>query len=347
MSAANRRGFLSGLGVVAVGGLLAACGSEESAPPAVPTGPELDGPTPAVTTDQMSTYLKDIHSSLKKADEAKDADELKPRIVGSAASFRKATYEIIEKDEDWAEDSLDRPSAKALVPITSTTTDFPRTALALVEAEDSKNAAPYFMVLQQADAKKPYTTWGWAQQVAGVDMPTVPSAEVGSDAVGAETDDLLMKPADAFELYASVLAWGNGKDKKDQLADDPFKSNTHEQIQQERKELNTGVEKDEVGTIREIYTPVDDEIAGLRTEDGGAIVLGTLTSERTVKIKDGAKVSYAEDNIYTRIIGTRTFTSEYVREYGTTVALYIPPKGSDAKIQPIGATRTVVGAHGE
>lgn len=355
MSAWNRRGFLGGVGVLAVGGLLAACGSDDSTPPAVPTGPEAEGPTPAVTSDQMASYLKAVHAAVEKADDDLDAKALAPRVIGSAASFRKDTYSILTKNKDWiaknAEDfrasALDRPGEKAVVPITSTTSDFPRTAIALVEADGDDDAAPYFMILQQKDAHSSYATWGWAQQAVGVDMPTVPSAKVGSEAVDGKADDLLMTPADAMTLYSEVLAWGGGKDSKKQLASDPFTTRTHKDIQDERKQLNEGVEKDEVGTIREIYTPVKDEIAGLRTEDGGAIVLGTMTSKRTLKVTDGSKVSYSEDNIFTTIIGSRTFTKEYVREYGTTVALYIPPKGSDAKVQPIGATRAVIGASGE
>ncbi|PWH05403.1 hypothetical protein DEO23_12515 [Brachybacterium endophyticum] len=347
MSAVTRRVVLSGAGAMALGGLLAACGSKEDAPPAVPSGPELESPTPAVTGDQMSAYLGDIHDALKAADEDRKAGELAPRVTGSAASFRKATYAIIDKDKGWAKKALTRPGQKAVVPITSTSEDFPRTALALVEADGSSDAAPYFMILQQKDAKSPYSTWGWAQQVAGIDMPTVPSAQVGSAAVTADEKDLLVTPKEALELYAAVLSSGDKKDRKHQLADDPFKQTTFEQIWKERRELNKGVDKDEIGTIHEEYTPVKGEVGGLRTDDGGAIVLGTLTSTRKLSINEGSKVSYGEDNIYTTIIGARTFTKEYSRDYGTTVALYIPPKGSEKKIQPIGATRAVLDARGE
>lgn len=344
MSTLNRRSLLIGGGALALAGFLTAC-SEEAPPPAVPTGPKAESSLPVVTAEQLGSYLEAIHSSLQQADEARDAALLAPRVVGSAARFRQATYEIIAKDDTWAQ-NLARPGASAVVPITSTQAEFPRTAMALAAAE-TEGAAPYFMILQQADARSPYTTWGWAQQAVGIDMPAVASPQVGGESVPADAADLVMTPADALALYASVLSNGDTVDPEDKLAPNPFQTGTFQQIQTERAELNAGVQQDEVATIHEEYAASPDEIAGMRTEDGGAIILGTLTSSRTVAIKDGAKVNYAEDNIYTRIIGRKEFSKEYVRDYGTTVALYIPAAAVGGQVQPIGATRTVLGAHGE
>src|SRR5699024_11340210 len=71
--------------------------------------------------------------------------------------------------------------------------------------------SPYFMALQQEDAKSPYTTWGWAQQAVGVDMPMVPDAAVGSEQVTPDSEGLVMTPAKALELYASVLSLGEDR----------------------------------------------------------------------------------------------------------------------------------------
>ena len=99
--------------------------------------------------------------------------------------------------------------------------------------------------------------------------------------------------------------------------------------------------------MKEVFSVAEDELVGLRTDNGGAIVMGTLLSTRTVSIKDGATMRYAEDNKYTKVIGTREFTEEYVREFGTHVALFIPPAGSDLQVQPIGATQTALDASGQ
>src|SRR5699024_21800 len=126
--------------------------------------------------------------------------------------------------------------------------------------EDSvQDGVPYFLAMQQKDAKSGYTAWGWAQQAVGVDMPTVPNAVVGSEALTADAEGLVMTPAQALELYAKVLTDGDAADPDDKLAANPFQTGTHERIQAERKELNKGVEWDEAGTIRETYSVRDGE----------------------------------------------------------------------------------------
>ena len=341
----GRRGLLLGAGGLLASGVLAACGSEPEAPPAPPTGKELAEPTPAQTEEQLEAIIPEINAAIVKADEEKDAKLLAPRVSGSAAEFRKALYALIEKDPEWA-DELMVPGAEVLVPMSSLTEEFPRVAIALVE-DSAKDGVPYFMALHQDDARSGYTTWGWAQQAVGIDMPTVPSVVVGSEALARDAEGLLMTPAEALSLYAKVLSDGSKADPDEQLADNPFQTATHERIQAERKELNEGVEQDEAATIHETYKVREKDFVGLRTEDGGAIVMSTLMSSRKVAIKDGATMRYAEDNKYTRVIGKREFTEEYVREFGTHVALYIPSADAGGKVQPIGATQSALNASGE
>lgn len=340
-----RRGLLLGAGSLLAGGLLPACSSEPEAPPAPPEGPSLAEPTPVAGSEQYSTYVTEVHEAVVEADEARDAALLEPRVSGSAAEFRTAAYEMIAEVEEWAED-LKVPGAELLVPMTSVGTEFPRVAIALV-SDSVEDGVPYFVALAQKDARSPYTSWGWAQQAVGIEMPMVPHEQVGSEPVAADAGDLLMTPAEALALYAQVLSDGDGADPDDLLAPNPFQTGTHERIQTEREELNAGVEWDEAATIKEVYSVTDGEHVGLRTEDGGAVVMGTMTSTRRVSVKDGATMRYAEDNKYTKLIGTREFTEEYLREYGTTVAMYIPAADSDQQIQPIGATQTALGASGQ
>lgn len=341
----GRRSLVLGTGALLASGLLAACGGEPAAPPAPPTGKELAQPTPVQTAEQLGAIVPAISAAVTAADKARDVKELAPRVVGSAVDFRRYAYAMIEKAKEWAEE-LHVPGESIIVPMTSVDSEFPRVAVVLVE-DAAKDGVPYFMALQQADARSPYTTWGWAQQAVGVEMPMVPNELVGADPVGPDTEGLLMTPKEAMALYAKVLTDGDSADPDDLLAENPFQTAAHANIQAERKELNAGVEWDEAATIRETYEVKDGELLGLRTDDGGALVLGTLVSRRKVTIKDGATMRYEKDNKYTKVIGEKEFTSEYVRRYGTHVALYIPSKEAGGAIQPIGATQTVLEVSGK
>lgn len=342
----GRRGLLLGAGTLVTSGVLAACSSEPEPPPAPPKGKALEAPTPVQTSEQFSAIVPEVNAAVVAADEARDAEKLSPRVSGSAAEFRTSAYAMIEKAEEWAED-LKTPGAELIVSMTSVSEEFPRSAIALVEDTVDEGGVPYFLALQQSDAKTPYTSWGWAQQAVGIEMPMVAHELVGAEQVTVESDGLVMTPAEALALYAKVLTDGDASDPDDLLAPNPFQTGTHERIQTERTELNAGVEWDEAATVRETYTVDDSEFAGLRTDDGGALVMATLRSSRKVSIKDGATMRYAEDNKYTKVIGKKEFTSEYVRTFGTHIALYIPAKDVGGQVQPIGATQTALDASGE
>lgn len=340
----TRRTVLTGIGAITAGGLLAACSTELPEAPSVPQGPTPAAPTPVASAQQISRYLGGIDAALTAADKARDAKKLAPRVVGSAAEFRAKSYGIIGKVPEWTQ-SLDGPNGEMVLAITSTGAEWPRTAIALAGGRLEGSAA-CFVALQQSNPRAPYTTWGWAHQSADVDLPMVPDASVGSEPVGPDTEGLVMTPAQALALYAQVLGWGDAKDPDDKLAPNPFQTQTHQQIQEERAQLNEGVEQDEAATIGERYTVREEEFVGLRTDDGGAIILGVLTSDRTVEIKNGARVEYPEENVYTVLAGRRLFTKEYRRQYGTTVALYIPTAEAGGQVQPFGVSRVLLGASG-
>lgn len=353
LAGTSRRGVLLGAGSLLAGTALAACGKEEK-PPAVPEGPELASPTPDLGSDQFSRIVTAIDKSLTAADEKKDAKLLAPRVIGSAAEFREATYTIMKKEPklaDQIEGQLGGPDSKVVLPIASVGEKFPRTAIALLGNRTGEKAAN-FVVLQQKDAQSPYTTWGWATQLAGVDLPKVAGAGSGTETIGADADDLVMTPKDALELYAKKLASGKDADPKKKIAEDPYLEAMHQGIAEERKMLNKGVKKDEVATVHEKYAVQKGEFAALRTADGGALVIASLRSKRSVKIKDGASIKGLQagggkELLTAAVTGKSEFGQEWVRDYGTMIALTVPPKDAKAPVQVVGAFRAFLGATGK
>lgn len=338
----TRRSLL-GVTALSLTGILAACG-RESAPPAVETGPSLASPTPVLDDTRFQGILEQLVEALGAADEARDASLLPPRVTGSAAEFRQATYELIAKVEEHAS-ALQRPSATLVVPVASTNEDFPRYALALVN-DSNESGLPFFVGLQQADARSDYTSWGWARQAAGVDMPSVPGTGTGAEQVAPDAEGLVMPPAQALAKYAEILSHGHDNmDPEDQVAEDPFQQSVHQEIQTERQQINEGVDYDEVATVHEAYAVKEGEYLALRTAEGGAVVMGTLNSTRTLSVRSGS-IAYEEDNLFTRVAGTKEFSTEIVRTYGSTVLLHVPTADSGQKIQPIGAYKVLLSVSG-
>lgn len=348
-TALDRRTLLLGGGSLLTASVLAAC-SDEEAPPAVPSGPSSTATPPVVDSGQLSTVVTDVVKHLDAADTARDPAALAPRVVGSAAEFRTTAYQIIAAVPEFA-DTLDKPSATILVVLPSTTGDFPRNAIALVTDQGSEGIH-YFMGLQQADARSPYTTWGWARQSAGVDLPQIEADTTGAAAVAADADDLVMTPQDALTRYAAVLSSGDDADPDDKIAPDPYQEEVHQSIQSERTAINAGVAADSLAVIHESYAVHDGEFLGMRTADGGAVVLGTLRSSRVLNTVAGSTVTISDTTpegapyVEAKLAGKTTFTTEFVRDYGETVALYIPRADAGGQVQSIGVNRVLLGARG-
>src|SRR5699024_7007086 len=141
----GRRGLFLGAGGLLAGSLLAACSSEEAPPPPPPTGKELAEPTPAQTTEQITAIVPEVNAAVVAADEARDPEQLAPRVSGSAVEFRTAAYAMIEKAEEWAEE-LRVPGAVLLVPLTSVTAEFLRVAIVLVSDSVEVGVSNFLML---------------------------------------------------------------------------------------------------------------------------------------------------------------------------------------------------------
>lgn len=340
----SRRLILGG-GLLAASGALAGC-SDPEPQPSVPDGPKAASPFPVVSSSQLDRVMAAIGESLTAADQAKDPARLAPRITGTAAEVRTKAYEIIGKAPEFA-DTLATPSAEVKVPITTLSDTFPRHAIALV-GDGAGTGQPYFVALQQEDARAPYVTWGWAQLVETKELPEVPDPTNGAETVPPDADDLVMNPMDALARYAGILSSGDAADPDDRIAPDPFQQSLHEDIWKERAGLNQGVERDSAAVISEAYTVHDGEYAGLRTADGGALVMGTMRSSRTVQVKPNATVSYENDPNWVplKLAGRASFTSTFVRDSAEVVVLHIPTADSGTQIRAIGGTKALLAAQG-
>lgn len=338
----TRRSLVLGAGALIGTGLLAACG-EEPAAPSVPTGPAAATPFPVADEAQLARIMTDLVAHLDAADAAHDAAQLAPRITGTAAEIRTKAYEIIATVPEFA-DTLEKPSADIIVPITSISDAFPRQAIAVVR-DQNPDALPYFVALQQADARSPYVSWGWAGLTDGDDLPEVNDATNGAEAVAADAEGLVMTPAEALARYAQVLSVGDGADPDDKLVADAGQQATHHEIQAERAALNQGVAQDAAATVSELYQVHDGEYLGLRTADGGALVMATMRSTRTVSVKPNATVTYPESTL-TKLAGRTAFTQEFVRDSAEVIAMHIPTADSGKQIRTVGATKALLGAHG-
>lgn len=330
---------------------LAACGPKDAVP-TIPAQPSGASAGPAADRERISAVVADIAEALRGADAKKDPKKLAPRIVGTAALARTRAYQIMAKVPGYAPAQLS-PTSSVIVPLTSTGETFPRVAIALVD-DKAGGGQRDFVALTQKDARSPYTTWGWALQSAGVKkLPTVQPDSIGAAPVPYDASDLVLSPKAALARYAAVLSYGAAADKEKLIVTDPFQEAAHKGIQNERADLNKGVAPDSLATVHEDYTVVGPaEYIGIRSSDGGAIVMASMRSKRTMKTVGNATITVKDTDASgkpfaeVKLTGKTTFTKEFVRDYSEVVVLWIPKKGSGEKIQPFAATKSLLAASG-
>ena len=323
---------------LAAGLVLTGCSPElpQPTPQAAPAVPP-----PAVTLEQSERVLANVGEVLASGDAALAPTELASRVSGPALAARTAEYAVAT-----ATANAQPVTALPLTPqtlVVAGTTSWPRTQLVVTEQPDDLTS-PRLLVLRQETPRSPYALWAWARLLPGVRMPATASPEVGSEPVAADATTLVATPADVVVQYADVLGNGDASAFAASFAaPDPYR----ERITAGRTQFQ-GIAAQGSGTFTETYAAVPDQIVALETADGGAIVVGGMTTASTLTIS-GASLTVPPE--YAAVSGGALPAGAVLRNslsvaYTDVVAFYVPPAGAAAPIQVLGAEHTFTSASG-
>lgn len=322
-STGRTRAALAGAGLTLA--LLAGCSAEVPQP-----APEAaaETPPPALDEDRLARVLENISATMAEADEALDPALLPERLTGPAVDLRSAEYRLAEAtDGESAPEPFTAAPQVAAVPATE---DFPRPGMVVTQPPDGSNL-PLLLGIVQQNAREPYTLWGWVTLFPGITTPALTHPNAGSAVVPADADTLVATPTEVVERYVDTL---NSEDSEfaEQFADDPYKETSRASA----TDLDNRVEA--AGEVTIEAAVGDDGPVSLATADGGAIVLGEITSDLTMrKTVPGAQLragggigALLGEN--KEVLGTVTGTSDVL------LAFYVPPAGAeDSTIQVLGA----------
>lgn len=322
---------LVGTAVAAVTALaLASCANPvpEPTPDAVPAVPP-----PALTVAQSTSVLEDVAEVLAAGDAALDPAGLDARLTGPALAIRTSEYTRAQVTGGQRPPvTLPMTAQTTIVPDTDT---WPRTQMVVTE-QPADLQAPLLLVLQQRAPREPYRLWSWARLGPSVQMPATADTSVGSEPVAADDDSLLMTPTEALAQYADVLTNGDASAAAATFPADFFRTALTEARNQTVASLQA------VATVAETVAPEEGAVTALRTVDGGAIVVGQLTTVTTVTLSQGSIT--LNDPFDAALAGKESVTQNLVRTWTDVVALYVPPAGGAEQVQVLAAehARTAV-----
>ncbi|WNB84941.1 hypothetical protein [Cellulomonas sp. ATA003] len=335
MRSAHRARLLGALLALTAG--LTACAPELPQPdaPAIPAAAP-----PATTIEQSARILTAVGETVAAADAELSSTALSDRVSGPALTSRAAEYAVAA-----ATSGADAPTALPVEPqtlVVPTTTEWPRTQIVITEQPDDLTS-PRLLVLEQASPRAPYTLWAWARLLPGVQMPATANPSVGADVVPPDAADLVAAPADVVAQYADVLASGDGSAYAATFATpDPYRQRIAEGRAVQEAAAADG------GTFAETYAAVPGQVVAHRTADGGALVVGGMTTTSTTTVT-GASITVIPQ--YAAVSGGALPAGAVLRNNLTVgwtdvVAFYVPPAGSDAPVQVLGAEHTYTSASG-
>jgi hypothetical protein len=288
------------------------------------------GGQPVLLEAQFSRILDAVANAVGSADAAKDAAQLQDRVAGAALDVRSANYRIRSQVPDYAA-VTPVTSARLLTRVIPSDTAWPRTTMAVTQGDD--NPVPQLLTLVQVSPRENYKMVGASPLLPGQTFPTMGAngpAPVAADAAS----DLQYSPAEALGGLGDVLNSTNST-WRDRLAPSPYIADV-DSYQQDI----VNASPDATFSFTHISDP--SRIHALRTDDGGAIVVGqlTFTVDGTPKA-EGAKLNVADDAaVFTG--GKETSTGVNLT-FTEPVVLYVPPAGSTGQLTLLSATRGLTG----
>lgn len=320
--------------LVAVAALgLAAC----AAPPPAPAPDAVPAvPPPALTVAQSTRVLDSIGAVLAAGDLALDPAGLPARLSGPALTIRTAEY-IRTTATGGTRPPVTIPMT-AQTTIVPDTDAWPRTQMVVTE-QPADLQAPLLLVLEQTAPREPYRMWGWARLGPSVQMPATAEPTIGSEPVAPDDGSLLLTPADAIAQYADVLTNGDASPFAGTFPADFF----HAALQSAREQ--TAASLATVATVAETVAPAGTAVTSLRTADGGAIVVGELSTVTTVALSQGSIT--LSDPFDAALAGKASVASSLVRTWTDVVALYVPPAGGGDQVQVLAAEHARTAVTGE
>lgn len=311
--------------------VLSAC---SPALPEVHVDPPPAEPPVMLTVEQDTSILTAIGETLTAASQTLDPAALQVRLSGPALALRTAEFTVASATGN--PDAITEIPTEVQSEVLPTTQTWPRTTFA-ASVRPQNLQTDRLLVTEQAAPRDQYKLWGWIRLFPGVTLPAFPATDIGTEAVPPDDASLALTPADAIAHYADVLTNGDASPYAGEFASDPLR----EQMAAQREKRTASATEIE-GTYSLQFSPVDGALQTLRTSDGGALVVGELSSTETLQGEESAKISPSPTE-QAFLGGAAASNSLTVGRTGL-VGIYIPPAGGETGLSVLGSEILITSA---
>ncbi len=279
---------------------------------------------PAMSVEQAEGIVAEVSASLADADAALSVDVPGSRVTGPAEAIRSVQYLLVTAG---LADVLTVIPSSAQTLVLPTTDEWPRTVMVVTEPPEDLQA-PLLLTLVQTEPREPYQLWSWVRLFPGAQTPALAQPELGSAPVAPDAPELAVSPTEVLAQYVDVLTNRDASPYAAAFTVDPLRQG----IAQTKDAFVAVVGAN--GSLTETYQPDAAGTYSMATADGGAIVVGTVRTATTITLVDST-LKIGDQTA--AILGTDTLKSNLAITWLSVVAFAVPPAGSDAPIQVLGA----------
>lgn len=293
--------------------------------------------TPNLATTQVKNIYLNTLSTLNIAlsnvnyDLSADSEsELRQRFSGSAYLLYKAQNKLAKatgKHEAYTSLSSDYVQFFA-----SNNKSWPRTLFLVTKDLNNQNHDCLVVYNQQTPVSN-YKVLSIIDLFGSISLPSFDSYQIGSQSVLGIDEGLYEHPNYIFEHYSDVLNKGAKSKWSTHFTNNLFEKEVESSYNEAQKSLDL-VQGSESQTFK--YHP--GVTRGLRTSDGGAVVVGQIDSKWTRTTKIGSASLPASD-AESAVMESDDRTSTIEVTYANLIAFYIPPKGGTTDVRVLGAKR--------
>ncbi len=292
------------------------------------------GDAPVLLDAQFRRVLEQVASAVDAGDAAKNAAQLQPRVAKSELEVRTQNYKIRSQVGAY-EARMPVRSTKLLTTVVTNKRNWPRSVMAVTQGEG--NVVPQLLTLTQTSPRENYKLVSTTPLQPGATFPAIGRA--GTETLApADKTGLLYSGEEALAGLGDRLTTADSafKDKLVEGQSSPYIADT---LAYQADVVSSGVN----GTFAFTHKVAPENTVVFRTADGGALVLGRLNFafDGTPKAA-GDKLAIGDDAA--ALAGGKETSTGMVLNFAESVAVYIPPAGSQDPMKLVAATRGLVGA---
>jgi hypothetical protein len=194
------------------------------------------------------------------------------------------------------------------------------------------------LVLRQDSPRDQYRLWGSAGLGSGMATPEMTVPSVGSPMLPLDYGNLVVKPSDVLPQYADLLT-----NSGDSAYAASFVGTDKDGMRAGIEALRAKIEaKRGAGEYSETFEASEEPAVALATADGGALVIGRLTTTVVVK---GIEIA-ADDPMLVRVaaLSGGTLASSMTWSYTDVVVFMVPPVSKPGPVVVVAYAHTVTSA---